>query len=47
MRAWNWNITDLKKYIFEMIIPRYIEIWQSKEMSHDSVRGQSRGARYQ
>ena len=22
------------------IIPRYIQIWQSKEMSHDFVRGQ-------
>ena len=27
--------------IFDLIIPRYIQIWQSKEMSHDFVRGQS------
>ena len=31
----------LKKTIFDLIIPRYIKIWQSKEMSHDFVRGQS------
>ena len=30
----------LKKY-FDLIVPRYIQIWQSKEMSHDFVRGQS------
>ena len=41
MRAWNWNVTDSKKTIFELIIVRYFEIWQSKEMSHDFVRGQS------
>ena len=41
MRAWNWNVTDSKKYIFDLITPRYFPIWQSKEMSHDFVRGQS------
>ena len=41
MRAWNWNVIDLKKTIFDLIIPRYIQIWQSKEMSNDFVRGQS------
>ena len=41
MRVWNWNITDFKKTIFDLIIQRYIQIWQSKEMSHDFVRGQS------
>ena len=41
MRAWNWNVTDSKKAIFDLIIPRYIQIWHSKEMSHDFVRGQS------
>ena len=32
-----WNFTDLKKTIFDLIIPRYIQIWQAKEMSHDFV----------
>ena len=41
MRAWNWNITDSKKTISDLITPRYFPIWQSKEMSHDFVRGQS------
>ena len=41
MRAWNWNVTDSRKNIFDLVIPRYIQIWQSKEMSHDFVRGQS------
>ena len=41
MWAWNWNVTDSKKTIFDLIIPRYIQIWQSKEMSHDFVLGQS------
>ena len=27
--------------IFDLITPRYFPIWQSKEMSHDFVRGQS------
>ena len=31
----------LKKIIFNLIMPRYFPIWQSKEMSHDIVRGQS------
>ena len=31
----------LKKTIFDLIFARYIHIWQSKEMSHDFVRGQS------
>ena len=31
----------LKKTIFDLIIPWYIQIWQSKEMSRDFVRGQS------
>ena len=35
------NVTDSKKNIFDLISPRYIQIWQSKEMSHDFVRGQS------
>ena len=39
MRAWNWNVTDSKKTIFDLITPRYFPIWQSKEMSHDFVRG--------
>ena len=34
-RAWNWNVTDSKKTIFDLIIFRYFPIWQSKEMSHD------------
>ena len=29
------------KNIFDLIIARYFEIWQSIEMSHDFVRGQS------
>ena len=33
---WFW-----KKTIFDLISPRYFPIWQSKEMSHDFVRGQS------
>ena len=41
MRAWSWNVTDSKTTISALIIPRYIQIWQSKEMSHDFVRGQS------
>ena len=41
MRVWNWNITDFKKTILDLIIQQYIQIWQSKEMSHDFVRGQS------
>ena len=41
MRAWNWNVTDLKKTIFDLINTRYFPIWQSKEMSNDFVRGQS------
>ena len=42
MRAWNWNVTDSKKTIFDLIIfQRYFPIWQSKEMSHDFVGGQS------
>ena len=35
MRAWDWNVTDSKKTIFDLITPRYFPIWQSKEMSHD------------
>ena len=31
----------LKKTFFNLITPRYFPIWQSKEMSHDFVRGQS------
>ena len=31
----------LKKPIFDLMTPRYFLIWQSKEMSHDFVRGQS------
>ena len=31
----------LKKSIFDLIRPRYILIWQSKEMSHDFVRSKS------
>ena len=41
MRAWNWNVTDSKKTIFDLITPRYFPIWQSKEMTRDFVRGQS------
>ena len=41
MRAWSWNVTDSKKTIFDLITPRYFPIWQSKEMSHYFVRGQS------
>ena len=41
VRAWSWNVTDSKQTIFDLIIPRYIQIWQSKEMSHNFVRGQS------
>ena len=41
MQAWNWNATDSKKNIFDLIIQRYFPKWQSKEMSHDFVRGQS------
>ena len=39
MWAWDWNVTDSN--IFDLIIPRYFPIWQSKEMFHDFVRGQS------
>ena len=35
MPAWNWNVTDSKKNIFDLNIQRYFPIWQSKEMSHD------------
>ena len=31
----------LKKVIFNRIDPQYFPIWQSKEMTHDFVRGQS------
>ena len=31
----------LKKPIFDLITPQYFLIWQSKEMSHEFVRGQS------
>ena len=31
----------LKNPIFDLITPRYFPIWQSKEMSHDFVRGKS------
>ena len=31
----------LKKTCFDLIMPRYFPICQSKEMSHDFVRGQS------
>ena len=41
MWAWNWNFTDSKKNIFDLITLRYFPIWQSKEMSHDFVQGQS------
>ena len=37
MRACSWNVTDSKKNYFDLIIPRYIQICQSKEMSHDAV----------
>ena len=40
MQAWNRNVTDSKKTIFDLITPRYFPIWQSKEMSHDFVCGQ-------
>ena len=30
----------IEKNIFDLIIPRYFQISQSKEMSHDFVRGQ-------
>ena len=29
------------KTIFDLTVPRYIQIWQSKKMSHNFVRGQS------
>ena len=41
MRAWNWNATDSKKTIFDLIILRHIQRWQSKEMSLDFLHGQS------
>ena len=31
----------LKKNYFDLIMPRYFPLWQSKEMSRDFVRGQS------
>ena len=31
----------LKKPIFYLIIQQYFQIWQSEEMSHNLVRGQS------
>ena len=30
MQALNWNVTDSKKMIFDLIMPRYFPIWQSK-----------------
>ena len=43
MRAWNWNVTDSKKTILDLLTPppRYFPLRQSNEMSHDFVRGYS------
>ena len=41
MRYGTETLLILKKTIFDLIIQRYFPIWQSKEMSHDFVRGQS------